>query len=745
MRSVFGSGVWDRFIFHRRQIAVHITPLQDVEIGHGDGAWRATGPAPLFLLSPIAGSFPRGWMLMRARLIRRSENYNARLSCFCTGHTSPLCYDIPATRKGTILELIRFPSGVVRMEWQPMKGSGEISQSEIVFMRAGVIERTYRKIRRILPMLWKYPLSRRRRIGLTLRNTLLNLEHTYRVAGRLRAYAPAATYREWLAYYDASFPCDTGSLLREIQRLKSPPRFALVVHVQVDGSSKLSSTIRSLLEQPYEFWELFLVMPAGKAERVHHTVMAEFPGLLVKMITSDSIADAFEVILRETTAMFLMYVVAGDALAKRGLYALANASSISPCAQVIYGDDDEVMADGARSNPHFKPQWNPDLLHSQNYIGRAVVYRASLLRKVGVGAEETAGDLAMPYQLALRCTAGVASHEVRHTAEVILHTTPKPLDDKATDQAQLRALREHLANEACSVERGAIQGTYRVRYQLPAPAPLVTLIVPTRDRVDILKKCIDSIRQKTTYPNWEAIVVDNRSVEAQTEQYLAELIKKDARFRVLRYDAPFNYSAINNYAVGFANGELVALVNNDTEVISPDWLSEMISHAMRPGIGCVGAKLYYSDDRIQHAGVIVGLGGAAGHGHRYFTRTSPGYFGRLHAIQRVSAVTAACLIVKKSIFLQVGGLNEIDLKVAFNDVDFCLKVKAAGYHNLWTPYAELYHHESLSRGSDRHARGTRRLSMEADYLRYRWNAHTSVDEYYSPWLTREREDFALLS
>ena len=215
---------------------------------------------------------------------------------------------------------------------------------------------------------------------------------------------------------------------------------------------------------------------------------------------------------------------------------------------------------------------------------------------------------------------------------------------------------------------------FGLRYSLPEPTPRVTILIPTRDQPDILQRCIGSLLSLTSYPNYEILVINNQSVDPGAIEYLSH-ITEDERARVIRYDQPFNYSAINNYAVPYANGEILCLLNNDTEVITPDWLTEMVSHACRPEIGCVGAKLYYSDGRIQHAGVVLGLGGVAGHAHRFFDRDSAGYFNRLHLVQSLSAVTAACLVVRKQVYEQVGGLNETDLPIALNDVDFCLHVR----------------------------------------------------------------------
>jgi GT2 family glycosyltransferase len=246
----------------------------------------------------------------------------------------------------------------------------------------------------------------------------------------------------------------------------------------------------------------------------------------------------------------------------------------------------------------------------------------------------------------------------------------------------------------------------------------------------------------TTYPRFEILIVDNDSDDPVILSYFKELQEHGAA-RVIPYQFPFNYSAINNFAVGHAKGEVVGLINNDIEVISPDWLTEMVSLVMRPGTGCIGAKLYYPNNTIQHAGVIVGLGGVAGHSHKMHERKARGYFGRLMVAQNVTAVTAACLIVRKAIFEEVGGLDAENLKVAFNDVDFCLKVTAAGYRNVWTPFAELYHHESVSRGSEDDPVKRERFRSEVLFMKEKWGPVLARDPYYSPNLTLKYEDYSI--
>jgi GT2 family glycosyltransferase len=286
------------------------------------------------------------------------------------------------------------------------------------------------------------------------------------------------------------------------------------------------------------------------------------------------------------------------------------------------------------------------------------------------------------------------------------------------------------------------RGLVRVIRPLPSPAPRVSLLIPTRDRADLLQPCVESLRERTDYPDLEIVVVDNGSTDPATLRYFRRL-SRDERVRVLPYAGPFNFSAINNFAARQATGSVLGLVNNDIETIHPDWLREMTAQALRPEIGAVGAKLLYPSDLVQHAGVVIGLGGLAGHAHRFYPAEHPGQIGRLQAPQFFAAVTAACLVVERKKFEEVGGLNEEAFPVAFNDVDFCLKLFERGYRNLYTPYARLYHKESASRASDRSRREIARFRVEAENLRRRWSALIAHDPHYSPNLTRAAEDFSL--
>ncbi|HZR07283.1 MAG TPA: glycosyltransferase family 2 protein, partial [Myxococcales bacterium] len=399
---------------------------------------------------------------------------------------------------------------------------------------------------------------------------------------------------------------------------------------------------------------------------------------------------------------------------------------------------------GRLSSPFFKPDWNPDLLLSQNYVGHLCAVRRSLLLEIGGFREGFEGS--QDYDVVLRTSARTT--RIRHLPFVAYHwrsvagSTARDVRAKSyVTSAATRALQEHIGASA-RVEPGPLPTTYRVRWPVPADPPLVSLIVPTRDARNVLEPCIESLLAKTSYRRFELVVVDNQSTDPATLEYLRELQRRQAA-RVVRFDAPFNFSAINNFAVrDAAHGELIGLLNNDLEVIEPGWLEEMVSQALRPDIGAVGARLLYPDGTIQHGGVLLGISGAAGHEHKFLPRAAPGYFGRAQLVHDVSAVTAACLLIRRDTYLKAGGLDE-SFPIAFNDVDFCLRVRALGLRNLWTPFATLVHHESKSRGLEDTPEKKARFADEKRRLSERWGDALLDDPAYNPNLSLDAEDFSL--
>ena len=532
---------------------------------------------------------------------------------------------------------------------------------------------------------------------------------------------PLTSYPQWL---HKQTPISQSQALETVQTWAHQPLVSILLYGNNPNSAYINQCITALQAQYYPHWELCRV--DGKS------------------------ATALNAALSLAKGEFLALLDQHDCLSPDALFQVVKALQTQPDAGLLYSDEDKINDAGDRFEPHFKPQWNPDLLLAQNYLSHLGVYRTSLVRELGGFREGFEGS--QDHDLALRISRRLLPHQVVHIPHVLYHwratagsTALNASAKTYTAQAGLKAVQDHLANThpTASVSAGQGANTYRIHWPLPEPAPLVSLLVPTRDKLEVLQPCVDALLQRTSYAHFELLILDNQSTCSQTLAYMEEVAVRDPRVRVLRWDHAFNYSAINNFGVAQARGSIIGLVNNDIEPINPDWLDEMVRQVCRPDIGCVGAKLYYPNDTIQHAGVVLGIGGVAGHSQKYFSRNANGYFGRLHLAHNVSAVTAACLLVRKAVFQEVGGLDEANLKVSFNDVDFCLKVREAGYRNLFTPYAELYHHESISRGPN-DTRAKRAVAdAEARFMRQKWGKLLDNDPYYNPNLTLVFEDFSL--
>ena len=565
--------------------------------------------------------------------------------------------------------------------------------------------------------------------------------------------AMRGTYAHWVQEFDTLTPRQLATLRQRATTLANAPLISVLMPVYNPPERWLVRAIESVRAQVYPHWELCVADDASTQPHVR-AVLENFARLdpRIKPVfrsTNGHISAASNSALVAATGPFCALLDHDDELAPHALFCVAGLLGQRPDAEVVYTDEDKIDEHGHRFDPHFKPDWNPDLLNGQNYLSHLTVYRTATLRAAGgfrVGFEG-----AQDWDLALRVTDRVPPAQIHHLPRVLYHwraiegSTAMQLQEKDyTVQAARRALEEHFQRRGESVSLQPLPGCHwHVRRSRPEPAPLVTLIIPTRNRRELLTACVESILAKTAYPNFELLIADNGSDDPELLAFY-ERMKARGRFEVLSCPGPFNYSAINNRAVRHARGELVGLLNNDLEAMHPEWLDELVSHAVRPGIGCVGAKLYYPDLRIQHAGVITGLGGVAGHAFKGFTREEPGtpQF-RPHLAHNVSAVTAACLVMRKAVYLEAGGLDETNLAVAFNDVDFCLKVEALGLRNLFTPFAELVHHESASRGAEDSPEKVRRFQGEIDAIKARWGDRLLNDPAYNPNLTLDSEDFGL--
>ncbi|GAW86674.1 conserved hypothetical protein [Bathymodiolus platifrons methanotrophic gill symbiont] len=550
-------------------------------------------------------------------------------------------------------------------------------------------------------------------------------------------------YESWLAKYDYLTEQSLLALEEERDSWEKPPKIALLMPVCNPDRTYLLNAINSILLQVYDNFELCIADDALAGDSVCDILRPSAQDSRIKVISlaQRGLASAANSALSLVEADYVCLVGQHDLLAPDALYWIVKSIQQEPDAQLIYSDEDKISLQGKRYEPYFKPDWNPELFLSHNYIKHLCVYKTQQVK--ALGGYNLAFGGAQDYDLALRYVAGLKPEQIVHIPRVLYHgriVSGRAVDEQSNIQAVKHAL-QHKQRPAEVTAHQKLPGVLRVRYLLPDSLPLVSIVIPTRNGFHLLYRCVESIFAKTAYINYELIIIDNGSDDVVTVRYLQRL-QQDPRVTVIRDDSVFNYSALNNKAVAQAQGKLIALLNNDLEVINSDWLDEMVSHAIHLEVGAVGAKLYYPDDTIQHAGVIVGLGGVAGHSHKHFPRDNPGYCARLLLAQNLSAVTAACLLVRKEVFDAVSGFDEKNLAVAFNDVDFCLRIQEQGYQNVWTPYAELYHYESASRGYEDTPEKQARFNSEIAYMKLRWGESLLTDPAYSPNLTQGREDFS---
>lgn len=707
--------------------------------------WKATGSDSAFLLTPKRSLMPQGWYMLSLQLEADIPILNVKLyPDYGSGFQEEQTFSLPVRNRHLTKRLCYFPSMPKRIRLNPSDTSCTFKISCLCLSKVTkrfAIDRMERKI---------HGNTKFQRVNQT-KKAHISLEILRQRYDNLFSQQPAGpSYREWI---DQNENLQNSEL--ELAEARYEPLISIVVPIWNTPADLLRKCIESVQRQTYQHWQLCLADDASTLPHVK--------GIIASYAASDRriecvfreenghICRASNSALELATGEYVALLDHDDELAPDALYWVIEALNKNPSARLLYSDEDKIDEEGRRFDPHFKSEWNQDMFFSQNYLSHLGVYQRELLSLVGgfrLGVEGS-----QDHDLVLRCLPHLHPEEIVHIPRVLYHwrtaegSTAKEAAEKTyTTDAGIKALQDYFDTEGTvgtTVTEGLVPNTYRVLYPIPEMRPLVSLLIPTRDSVNLLESCVRSIIEKTTYNNYEIIIIDNGSAQAETLAFFETITREDSRIKVIPYNLPFNYSAINNYGVEQAKGEVIGLVNNDIEVISPEWLEEMLRHAVRPEIGCVGAKLYYEDDTIQHAGVIVGIGGVAGHSHKGYPRMKPGYFSRLKIVQNLSAVTAACLLVRKSVYVQVGGLDEESLQVAFNDVDFCLKVRMAGYRNLWTPYAELYHYESKSRGYEDTPEKARRFKSEVEYMENKWGQLLKADPYYSPNLTLVREDFSL--
>lgn len=510
------------------------------------------------------------------------------------------------------------------------------------------------------------------------------------------------------------------------RRWKQEICFSIAVPVYRTPETFLRQMIESVTGQSYGNWELCIANGSPDDKKVR-TVLEEYAGrdprIRVKNLENQGIAGNSNAALAMAKGDYVGFLDHDDLLAPNALYEAAAYLEKYPQTDMLYTDEDKVTEDlSVHFQPHLKPDFNLDLLRSNNYICHFLIVKRTLALRAGEFRQEYEG--AQDYDFVLRCADQAC--RIGHVPEILYHwrtsrssTADNPASKMYAYDAGKRAIEAHLQRRG---EKGEVSlkkdlGFYRVVYPVKKQER-ISVVIPSKDQWETLKACLDSIREKTTYPDYEIIVVENNSREPETFEYYKTIDGKD-NIRVITWDKPFNYSAINNFGIRHASGQYVICLNNDIQVITGGWMEELLGVCQREEVGVVGAKLYYPDDTIQHAGIVVGIGGIAGSLFVGMKRERSGYLHKASLMQDLSAVTAACMMVKKKAFEEADGFEE-KLAVAFNDVDLCLKIREKGYLVVYDPYVEMYHYESKTRGREDTKEKVRRFQGEIEYMRTRW-------------------------
>jgi glycosyltransferase involved in cell wall biosynthesis len=743
-------------IIFRMKYNLKLIPIYHLKEGDKKGNWKSIGDDPQFILE---GKFPVGWVEISWK---SSSNSHIPLKLYCDDGTgmkeenSIILGSISSGEEKYQKSFVFLSLTAKSLRLDPGERESGFTLSDIVMRKVSRIHVSLRAVRSYFKT---HGLSYRSVLRLfNQARVVYALEGIRGLWSKLKGNSSVQIardsfqeYEQWVKIMELTEE-RRKEILDHISNLSYQPLISVIVPVYNVEERWLRKCIESVQNQLYPNWELCIADDASSKEHVKD-VLQEYASKdsRIKIVfreTNGHISEASNSALELATGEFIALLDHDDELTPDALYENVVLLNRHPDADMIYSDEDKISEDGNRHSPFFKPDWSPDTLLSQMYIGHLSVYRTNLVRNIGGFRKGFEGS--QDYDLVLRLTE--KTNRIFHIPKILYHwrTIPQSTASSGntkgyTHEAGLRAIKEALIRRKVNgwvEEDESIPHVYRVHYR-PEGEPLISILIPTRDMSGILDTCLTSIFEKTSYKNFEVLIIDNGSEQQETFNVFAKWLKREPeRVRVERMEIPFNYSMLNNLAVQSAKGELILLLNNDIEVLSPDWLEEMVGQAARSNIGAVGAMLLYPDQTIQHAGVVLGIGGVAGHSHKHYSISSPGYFSRLRLITNYSAVTAACLMIRKEVYERVNGLDE-NLAVAFNDIDFCLKVRGLGLNNLWLPHVRLFHHESKSRGYENTPERQARFLKEINIMKERWGDLLLNDPFYNPNLTLDREDFSI--
>ena len=551
--------------------------------------------------------------------------------------------------------------------------------------------------------------------------------------------------------FDTLTDTDRLAMAAHSSGFQNPPLISVLAPLYNTPEAFLRRCIESVTEQIYSNWELCLVDDASPSAHVAR-ICAEYArsDKRIKFFRREingHMATATNSALELASGDFVALLDHDDELAPHALYMIAAELDANPDLDLLFSDEDKIDECGHRFDPWFKPDWNYDLMLSQNAVVHLAVYRRTILQHIG--GFRSGFDGSQDYDVTLRFSERTTPERIKHIPFILYHwravsgsVALAETEKTYPYEAAARAIQEHLdrLGKAARVSLEAHLGYYRVRWALPTEPPRVTIIIPTRDKVDLLRVAIQSILDKTLYRNLDILVVNNRSERPETREYFSEIAGL-RNVLVVDYGEPYSFAALNNWAAKQTDAPVLAFLNNDVEVITPEWLTEMVSHALRPEVGAVGAKLFYPNGTIQHAGLVVGIGGLAGHPHVGLERGTLGYFGRAACVQQFSAVSAACMVMRREVFLEVGGFDEKNFAIAFNDVDIGLRLRQAGYSIVWSPYAQLFHYESASLGLPSGEGRRKQFLAESSNFKRIWANAIAHDPFYNPNLTNTGGEF----
>lgn len=730
-----------------------LTPNDDLR-PEADGGYRIIGPAPAFALD--APTLAGRWIVCRANV--SSDVAFVGLSIqIRVGGASPrrIQARFSPDRSGALVWFGHVPADAERVQVDVVTtaASFRIRRFEIRRLsRFGIVRRslmvdprdTARAVR------WRLLGKKVRARGIV--ENLLRTSLRRKTGARPSDGAAGVSrddYAQWLHVHDRFSEEDLAALSRRIAAAAEPPLISILMPVYNPNPRDLEEALASVRAQIYPHWQLSVADDASSDPRIWpilEAAAAADPRIrAVRRPANGHIAAASNTALEGCEGAFTALMDHDDLIPPHALLFVAGEIVAHPEVDLIYSDEDKVDERGRRFMPYFKSDWNEELLLAQNYVNHLGVYRTEILRRIGgfrLGFEGS-----QDHDLILRVLDHTEESRIVHIPRVLYHWRHhgQSFSERSLDRAiaaQRRALADHVARRGWDAEvvDGAV-GTNRLVRRLPDPPPEVAVIVPTRDRAGLMRVVTRGLLEETDYPRLRLVVVDNGSVEPETLALFDEL-RRDPRVTILAAPGPFNYSALNNAAVESVESEVVCLLNNDIEVIDRDWLRELVSQLV-PGVAAAGAKLLYPDRTVQHAGVLIGMGGVAGHAFLGLGEDEPGYFGRAVLPQYVSAVTAACMVVRRDAFLEVGGLDAERLAVAFNDVDLCLKLRGRGWKIVFDPYAVLLHHESASRGRETTPEKRARFEREVLAMMERWGARLKRDPYFNPNLEIDSADFQL--